>query len=235
MSISNTDESLNRSMDSLRSSSKEETATDSTSGTEKEPSVLSYQEAAILLFAFLMTALVLVVAFFWGNEGGSSGNITVTLQPSSSPLADPCASSVATTNDAMCQTKMDWLINQLRNVVELPAGPFQHQALEWMVSQDSTNVLGGGGGEPSVHPDRLVQRYALLVFYFSTGRWSRHPGWANFFGTFMHECSWPGVVCDLDDRYVVRLDVSAKLGVPRGTIPSEIGLLTNLGTYYIHT
>ena len=80
---------------------------------------------------------------------------------------------------------------------------------------------------------RVTQRYALLVLDFATGMESPLGGWATLTGARLHECTWPGVVCRRDDDAVKALELDPSVffsGAPAGSIPSEIGLLTNLGT-----
>jgi hypothetical protein len=62
----------------------------------------------------------------------------------------------------------------------------QGQAYAWMNISDGNLDL--------CNYSTLLQRYAMITFYFSTGG----PGWAlsTDWLTPIHECSWTLVVCD---------------------------------------
>jgi hypothetical protein len=70
----------------------------------------------------------------------------------------------------------------------------------------------------------LMPRYALVVFYYSTGgeAWFTQTNWL----TAGHSCTWFGVTCDRFSVYVEELDLSANNAV--GPLPSEIMFLTEM-------
>ena len=70
-----------------------------------------------------------------------------------------------------------------------------------------------------------IERVALIALYNSTtgANWADNSGWLGVAGT---ECSWYGVYCDGDGIYVHEIDLYSNNLT--GTIPVEIGNLTNL-------
>jgi hypothetical protein len=97
----------------------------------------------------------------------------------------------------------------------------QSQALDWLVFEDLSLALDDMSGQ------RLLQRYALLAFAFSTNieLWSMSPEnrWHRQFAE--HECDFVGVDCDSEDRVTaIELD-SRNLS---GVLPEDIALLTSL-------
>ena len=73
-----------------------------------------------------------------------------------------------------------------------------------------------------------IERDALVALYNSTdgANWRDNTGWLGEAGT---ECSWFGVECDIRN---VLIGLSLRYNALRGTMPSELGNLTNL-TYLI--
>lgn len=83
--------------------------------------------------------------------------------------------------------------------------------------------------------NRLLQRYAMRVFYFSTNgptSWIDTSGW----NTLLDECLWytsaqvPATICGMNDE-LLTLELTAN-GVT-GTLPAELGMLTTLTRLYI--
>ena len=67
----------------------------------------------------------------------------------------------------------------------------QYKAKEWILSEDNSGL------DPKNDKNRIIQRYALAVLYYSTGgdRWI-------YQGNFMssnHECDWNFVKCAIND------------------------------------
>ena len=101
----------------------------------------------------------------------------------------------------------------------------QSQALFWLVYQDEVLVKQDG-----INQTTIVQRYILLVLAYACGgdQWSRvGEQWTNLGDK--HECEWGFVDCQ-NGSVVTSLHMSAIAMV--GTIPEEIGSLTNLGTLH---
>ncbi|KAL7577641.1 hypothetical protein ACA910_015158 [Epithemia clementina (nom. ined.)] len=165
---------------------------------------------------------------------------TTSTQPSSSPSDTP--SSLPTTE--FCKIPGDVRIAQIYNILDAVADPVQIRnesdprglATEWLLSEISLFAC----------PDnpKLVQRWALAVMYFSTGGNSWTQCSANASATdncgnqvpFVNstrflssgsECDWAGISC-IDDCVT---EVEYEENNLVGTIPSEMGLLTDLAIW----
>jgi hypothetical protein len=93
----------------------------------------------------------------------------------------------------------------------------QYQAMEWLVYEDVR----------SYKHSTSEQRYALSVFYITTGRWTPFEGgWLTTSGIRSNECTWQGVQCDGSDIVKV-LDLQF-MGL-KGSLPSELAMLKKLG------
>ncbi len=95
-----------------------------------------------------------------------------------------------------------------------PSAP-ANQAVGWLVEESSgmnTSLMIGG--------DKLAQRFALMVLELN---W-REPTNTSLVEPLVHECQWEGVVCN--GKRVTELQWGSQ--ELSGTIPLEIGLLTNL-------
>jgi hypothetical protein len=93
----------------------------------------------------------------------------------------------------------------------------QSRALDWLTFLDTTLT--------SAEDPNVLQRYALMVFYFSTNGplWALSAIWDELPG--LHECNFTGIDCDLTDQ-VVELNLIGR-GLS-GSLPEELGLLTNI-------
>lgn len=81
----------------------------------------------------------------------------------------------------------------------------------------------------------VTQRFALLVLFFAILESSGGVplgGWASVTGARLHECLWPGVICLRDHDYLSALELDTSIGMLEGSLPTELGLLTHLGSYF---
>jgi len=71
--------------------------------------------------------------------------------------------------------------------------------------------------------ERRIEKQILIKFYHSTGGtgWKENAGWL----TNQNVCNWHGVTCEDNDEII---ELVLKENNLIGTIPSEIGMLTNL-------
>jgi hypothetical protein len=178
----------------------------------------------LMLFSGIVTVVtsLLVIIFVWVGMSRSSNATGM------SPIRE---SGIPTTEfPAIHETPRfgsPEFMEELRTVVgvdPLPDTP-QLGALEWMASDDLELW-----DYESISVERLTQRYALVVFHIATGRWNTKGGWATPSGARQHECYWPGVYCDRDNAVVVSLRLDTFVGTLQGSIPSDIFLLSTLGT-----
>ena len=97
-------------------------------------------------------------------------------------------------------------------VFDDPESP-QHRALDWLAFEDYKWTFGDGTSVTSITDNdtpeldsRLIARYSLAVFYFSTGGNGEQSSWADdlsFLSPGIHECEWndglsKGVFCEED-------------------------------------
>jgi Leucine-rich repeat (LRR) protein len=92
----------------------------------------------------------------------------------------------------------------------------------WTVSSDTVNIT------PAMIPES--ERQALLEFYNSTGgnNWSNRTNWKDERGT---ECSWYGISCDTDERYIIGIDLDENNLI--GKILSSFSNLQGLSRLYL--
>lgn len=98
------------------------------------------------------------------------------------------------------------------------------RTVDWLVYEDQTGVPLEDTTEEI--QNRFLQRYALMLFAYSTGveLWQTVNRWTEMVDT--HECSFSGIECNLDGQVVA---ISLPLWRLSGTIPHEMGfVLTKL-------
>jgi hypothetical protein len=182
-------------------------------------------DCKLMLFLGIVTAVtsVLVIILVWIGMNRSSNATDM------SPIRDTGIPTFEfPTIDEMPRFRSPEFMEELLTVVgvdPLPDTP-QLGALEWMASDDLEMW-----DYESISVERLKQRYALVVFHIATGRWNTKGGWATPSGARQHECYWPGVYCDRDNAVVVSLRLDTFVGTIQGSIPSDIFLLSTLGTF----
>jgi hypothetical protein len=114
-------------------------------------------------------------------------------------------------------------------------GTPQGLAADWLINEDPRLVCPGD--------EKLVQRWAVAVMYFSTdgGDWFQcsadgtdpcgdvepFVGKRRFLSPFS-ECQWAGITCDVDGCVT---EVEFEENNLVGTIPTEMGLLTDLAVW----
>jgi len=132
---------------------------------------------------------------------------TVSIAPSTSqyPSMYDCASPAGRTRD---------IYSILHGNYEI--GSPQAQAFDWILNIDDANACDGF--------TRLMERYILAVFYYSTegSEWKNNSGWL----TKVDHCTmWHGILCGVDGRVDVINLFENKLS---GVIPSELAGLQTL-------
>eukprot|EP00542_Grammatophora_oceanica_P018549 CAMPEP_0194034200 /NCGR_PEP_ID=MMETSP0009_2-20130614/6604_1 /TAXON_ID=210454 /ORGANISM="Grammatophora oceanica, Strain CCMP 410" /LENGTH=678 /DNA_ID=CAMNT_0038675011 /DNA_START=63 /DNA_END=2099 /DNA_ORIENTATION=+ len=94
----------------------------------------------------------------------------------------------------------------------------QRLALDWMVQDEFSLLLEDDD------VDRIIQRFALLVTYYSmAGQGTSISETNSVWVASSSECEWEFVTCNPDD---VVVQLSAVVGSGGGSIPREIGLLS---------
>ena len=161
------------------------------------------------------------------------GPFPVSLSPSSTQLPSPLTlepTITASSNmpaETIPPTPMDdattlfnfLALNSFDNGASLnQTGSPQNQAFDWMLGDPG--LVGYSG-------NRILQRYALATFYYSTSgdSWGQNNLWLSS----QDECTWFSrsasfSVCESDEYVTLELDVNDL----DGTVPNEIALLTKL-------
>jgi hypothetical protein len=112
----------------------------------------------------------------------------------------------------------------------------EQEALDHLIDVDALKLSVVSRGEPAANW-RLIQRYALLVIWFTNGPWTEPTALGEDEGGGVAdplasaawivgslECGWSGVDCD--NGRVVQLNLK---GRPlTGTVPKDMGLLSDL-------
>eukprot|EP00977_Amphora_coffeiformis_P012252 scaffold3028_cov174-Amphora_coffeaeformis.AAC.24 len=163
----------------------------------------------------LVMAVILGVALSGDDDSGSQSIDNVaeikvpTLEPSASPSFRP--TTMAPTFTESTQKVFEFIVeNSFGNgsVLRDPGTP-QQTALILLVRE-----------EPELD-DYLIERYALLALYFSTGGslWGNNTGWTD---SKKSQCEWYGIDCD-ENGFVQKLDLSGNF--LSGALLPELGLL----------
>lgn len=123
----------------------------------------------------------------------------------------------------ICGTSFDWMhpkrkgLNHLTQLIVpdlTETDSPKYQALCWIMTED--NFFD----EYDICDGTLLQRFALVSFYFSYGLEVDRNKLAS-----SPTCQWPGIRCDIDDKFMEHLDLSnSNL---EGEIGSELGLLVD--------
>jgi hypothetical protein len=193
----------------------------------------SYCKLMLFLGIVVVVTSVLVIIFVWVGVSHSSNVDIMRPVPDGGLPTFEFPNIDETIVDGTPRFRSPNFMEELGAVVgvnPLPGTP-QLGALEWMASDDLELW-----NYESISVERLKQRYALVVFHIATGRWKTSVGgWATPSGARQHECYWPGVYCDRDNAVVLslRLDTfvgTTFVGTLQGSIPSDMLLLSNLGT-----
>ena len=207
--------------------------------------------------ALLVTVLIAgaVVGGFCGaggcggsDTGGSDANTSKSIQDplpgaaaaptTTSPTAAPTTPpTTAAPSAAPTEVPVDVLISFINGITlsgatvayppSVRRAP-EELALAWLIESDPLplDVTTASG------QFRLRQRFALLTFWFSMSDvpWERSTYWTEH----MDECEWFGISCEErnllgevgEQRVVTEMDFPSNN--MQGTIPADLGLLTNL-------
>ena len=159
-----------------------------------------------ILVAAVTTTAVVLTSRGTGGVTGSAEAMGTTMSPSSSPtfINDDVFNAAAKISG------LDAL-----NQVDSP----QMKAVGWMSTFDETDFADFGTA--------FVQRYCLVVFYFSTGgpNWMVQHSWLD---PKVHECSWgEGISCFPDgSNQLIFIGLDETRNGLSGTLPFELGFLT---------
>ncbi|GAX10519.1 hypothetical protein FisN_21Lh225 [Fistulifera solaris] len=180
------------------------------SGTSKPPRKVS----AVWIIMGVTTILVIgavvavAIAVFGGDNSNESKQVPVVLTQRQERLKE----IVTTVSGA--------------TIIEDQSTP-QGKATNWLLFDDQLWLIPGQG----TSDERVIQRYALAVFFFATGESAalREGGWLSG-----DECAakpWTGLNCYPNEHLVRSLAIDRKN--LKGTIPDEIGHLTKMQNFII--
>jgi Leucine-rich repeat (LRR) protein len=101
-------------------------------------------------------------------------------------------------------------------------------AVSWLVADDPLQL----GAQSSADQFRLIQRYALAAFWFSsTNKWNEETGWLQE----PDECTWFGVSCEQRIVNGESVNVVTSLALPSNNINSyiipDLALLESIATW----
>lgn len=211
-----------------------------------------YTMAAMTLVLLALVAYGFGSRLFLPNKTLGDNSVVAPTNTNDIPAsgAEPSDSSSQSSSDAGPlfdrQDYKDIMLTLLGLPTVMERNSPQAQAIEWLAFEDEplfdlTTILPE---DLDHYRDLLVQRYALVVWYFDQGGptvWTKintevSSGWIQF-GAGIHECDWTGVNCDYGDDEgkqdvgrVVELNLSPINGLVMtgSSLSTELGLLTNL-------
>eukprot|EP00978_Attheya_sp_CCMP212_P003303 scaffold6819_cov51-Attheya_sp.AAC.9 len=150
--------------------------------------------------------------------------VIATAQTSPGPTVDNGFTSSPTPSPTVNSDELQIYLEEFSSVEDLERiGSPQRNALLWLSNRDRSGI-----DFTDVH---LCQRYAVIVLYYAT-----QPNILSFMDIWVdetkHECDWGGVTSCITDttgmRRLTNIDVAKKR--LQGTLPTEIGLLTDLAS-----
>lgn len=180
----------------------------------------------IVLVAFLLVVAAIVLGGVCGTGYCSKG-------PSANERAQALAKFIASITPTSTSSSSTTIVYPYTGAATSRAP--EQVALDHLIENDPLQLSVVSNGDVTANW-RLVQRYALLVIWFTNGPWTvpvdddendgvdvaRAASSAWLVG--LHECGWSGVDCD--DGRVAQLHLSS-YGLT-GTVPGALGLLTDL-------
>jgi hypothetical protein len=149
-------------------------------------------------FCILLVAIVVPVAVLVPGKGDDKFTGYFTEIPSQAPSSPPTSSTFA---DLLSTLKILYADDEAYEKAFSDYGTPQFQAASWAADEDSQGL---SGSDP-----RMISRYALATFYFSTngddwtrcGRGSTNCDEDREWLTASNECAWLAIECaDPDNR-----------------------------------
>jgi len=197
---------------------------------EEERAKRRRKRIAIIIACILAFVLIIVIiVILTGSLGTGDGPSEI---PPDAGVPEGCAINNATKpetyDDFMCDL-LTTLTDRTKDTFlkTYPTSSVHGKAIGWMLSSDRMNY-------ESIPRDIVLERYVMILFYFSTGGREWYTRFA-FLSPDEHVCDWGGdskdaLRCAFSDRKVT------DLGMPNnglnGAIPSEIGYMTDLTRIY---
>lgn len=151
-----------------------------------------YLRIGMAVFCILLVAIVVPVAVLVPGNGDDQFVGNVTEIPSQAPSSPPTSSTFA---DLLSTLKILYADDEAYEKAFSDYGTPQFQAASWAADEDSQEL---SGSDP-----RMISRYALATFYFSTngddwtrcGRGSTNCDEGREWLTASDECDWLAIEC----------------------------------------
>jgi hypothetical protein len=154
--------------------------------------------------------------------------IITTAQKRSGSILDTSFTSSPTPSPTVNSDELQSQLGAFSTVEDLERiGSPQRNAMLWIANRDVSGI--------EIVDPLFYQRYALLVLYYATqpDAFTSLDVWVD---TTKHECDWGRELSCITDstgmRRLTNFDLSKKR--LQGTIPTEIGLLKDLGTFLLY-
>jgi hypothetical protein len=158
-----------------------------------------YKRYWILLLLVMIMGMILILGIGYGTHSfGSSASVSLASNSSSSPSDDLNSKSPPAMSPIMSSTpttrmnrREDILKEYIASLASRGIATFansdsgEYYALQWLTYEDPLRL------HPERDPERLIQRYALLSFYYASDDWKKDTNWLDV----NDECTWYGVVC----------------------------------------
>eukprot|EP00934_Nitzschia_sp_Nitz4_P007865 Nitzschia sp. Nitz4//scaffold393_size11853//9698//11425//NITZ4_009023-RA/size11853-processed-gene-0.12-mRNA-1//-1//CDS//3329550226//7855//frame0 len=206
-----------------------------------EPIIVERKRGSLFLLAMICSVILggviagVLVLVLKDSESSDPSTVVGDNQPGTLPTNTPTAppSSSDGSDPSSTLGLLLLLLSQHSPDIEQEGSP-QSKALKWLVDQD-------------YHPNDefVVETYALLTFYFATDgdNWEQRDHWLNADTSL---CDWyPGNLCEepgqdstnrqrrLEDKQDIIYTLELSDNSLRGSIPSEIFLLSGLEALYL--
>ena len=146
--------------------------------TTSEPKRNKWIPALIVVTLVVLAAIGVSLGVTLGRKNQDPAQATTESQTASPTMAP----TQAPTSTRFIQVAA--LVESLLGTTLTETSSPQYKAAEWMANVDSALDLS------TVESDRFLQRYALVVLYFSTGGEESWINQALFLTPDMHECGW---------------------------------------------
>ncbi|CAB9523949.1 leucine rich repeat [Seminavis robusta] len=194
-------------------------------------------EINVVLLAVIMALLIFVAVSEGGNTSNSSNsNNSQSINQQNGALQVPATAGVAKLPTRAPASFLDSLnlSESTLSAMEREQSP-QSKAYKWLTS----NLNNQSSTQQDLPNWRLVQRFGLATFYYSTGGdyWVRHRGWLDW---DTNECRWEQLFIDSSDASCNNKGEIKALEFSRannmdGTIPPEVSLLSrSLQSFHVN-
>jgi hypothetical protein len=182
---------------------------------------------------FVVVLLVMSIALIVGLSVALTRDDNGMMAPSATPVPKPTYAPLdlmdGPFDEIIDEILNEHLTNRSLVAIQSNASSPQAQAYDWLLQDALLQELHVQQLE-DVFVARVLQRYALATFYYSTNGddWVVAEGWLSA----SHECDWysivPELACKTDGENYFAIEIPVN-GVT-GSIPEDVFLLRHLGT-----